>query len=110
MLAVGLHVAQIEPQTLCDIQHVTEIQTYGVEKHRGHANFIQSPHVLAATGVVGLPPAELHAKLASTRRQLDGYNPGVDQKRIKLTFLMRMQTVQIEESRAGRCLPHTHTS
>lgn len=95
MLAVGLHMAEIETETLRDVQHITEIQTYGVEKHRGHANFIQGPHVMAATGVVGLPPAELHAKLASTRRQLNRYNPGVDQKIIKLTFLMQIQTVHI---------------
>lgn len=95
VLAVGLHVAQIETETLRDVQHITEIQTYGVEKHRGHANFIQGPHVLASTRVVGLPPAELHAKLASTRRQLNRYNPGVDQKMIKLTFLMQIQTVLI---------------
>lgn len=107
VLAVGLHVAEIEAQTLRDVQHITEIQTYGVEKHRGHANLIQGPHVLAATGVVGLPPAELHTKLASTGRQLNRYNPGVDQKMIKLMFLMQIQTVQIEESRACRRLPHT---
>lgn len=95
MLAVGLHMTEIETETLRDVQHITEIQTYGVEKHRGHANFIQGPHVMAATGVVGLPPAELHAKLASTRRQLNRYNPGVDQKFIKLTFLMQIQTVHI---------------
>lgn len=95
VLAVGLHVAEIETETLRDVQHITEIQAYGVEKHRGHANFIQSPHVLAATGVVGLPPAELHAKLASTRWELNRHNPGVDQKMTKSTFLMQIQAVQI---------------
>lgn len=48
MLAVRLHVAEIEPQTLRDVQHVAEVQAYGVEKHRGHADFIQGPHVLTA--------------------------------------------------------------
>lgn len=80
MLAVGLHVAEIETEALRDIQHVAEIQTYGIEKHRGHANFIQGPHVLTAAGVVRLPPAELHAELASARRKLDRHDPSADQK------------------------------
>ena len=45
MLAVGLDVAEIETQTLGDVEHVAEVQTYGVEQHRGHADFIQGPHV-----------------------------------------------------------------
>lgn len=48
VLAVRLHVAEVEAETLRDVQHITEIQTYGVEKHRGHADFIQRPHVLTA--------------------------------------------------------------
>lgn len=99
MLAVGLNVAEIETETLRDVQHITEVQTYGVEKHRGHANFIQGPNVLAATGVVGLPPAELHTKLAGTRRQLNRYNSGVDQNIIKLMILIQIQIVQILNSK-----------
>lgn len=75
MLAVRLHMAEIEPQTLRDVQHIAEIQTYGVEKHRGHADFIQGPHVLTAARVVRLPPAELHAELASTSGELNRHDP-----------------------------------
>lgn len=46
VLAVGLHVSKVEPQTLRDVQHVAEVQTYGVEQHRGHADLIQGPHVV----------------------------------------------------------------
>lgn len=83
MLAVGLHVAEVETEALRHVQHVTKIQTYGVEKHRGHADFIQGPDVLAASRVVRLPPAELHAELASAGRKLNGHNPGVDRKIMK---------------------------
>lgn len=66
MLAVWLDMAKIKTQTLGDIQHIAEVQTYGVEQHRGHADLIQGPHIMAAARMVRLPPAELHAKLAST--------------------------------------------
>lgn len=46
MLAVGLHVSKVEPETLRDVQHVAEVQTYGVEQHRGHADLIQGPHIV----------------------------------------------------------------
>lgn len=70
MLAVRLDVAQVKAQTLGDVQDVAEVQTYGVEQHRGHADFIEGPHVMAAAGVVRLPPAELNAKPASTGWEL----------------------------------------
>lgn len=66
MLAVWLDMAKIKTQTLGDIQHIAEVQTYGVEQHRGHADLIQGPHIMATARMVRLPPAELHAKLAST--------------------------------------------
>lgn len=46
MLAVRLDMAKVETQTLGDIQHVAEVKTYGVEQHRGHADFIQGPHIV----------------------------------------------------------------
>lgn len=49
MLAVGLDMAQIEAKTLCHIQNITEVQTYGIKQHRGHADFIQSPHIMATS-------------------------------------------------------------
>lgn len=48
MLTVGLDVAQVESETLCDVQHVAEVKTDGVEQHRRHADFIQSPHIVTA--------------------------------------------------------------
>lgn len=48
MLAVWLDMAKIKTQTLGHIQHITEVQTYGVEQHRGHADFIQGPHIMTA--------------------------------------------------------------
>lgn len=47
MLAVGLDVAKKETKALGDIEHVAEVQTYGVEQDRGHADFIQGPHIVA---------------------------------------------------------------
>lgn len=49
MLAVGLDMTEIETKTLGDVQHVAEVQTYGVEQHRRHADFIQGPHIMTAT-------------------------------------------------------------
>lgn len=49
MLAVGLYMAKIETKTLSDVQHVAEVQTYGVKQHRGHADFIQGPHIVTTT-------------------------------------------------------------
>lgn len=86
MLAVGLHVAQVEAQALGDVQHVAEVQADGVEEHRGHADLVQRPDVVAAARVVRLPPAELHAKLASARRQLDGHDPERTDARVSLHF------------------------
>lgn len=71
VLAVGLDMAKIETKALGDIQHVAEVETYGIEQHRGHGDFIHGPHVVAAARVVRLPPAELHSKLASASGQLD---------------------------------------
>lgn len=48
VLAVGLHVSKVETETLGDVQHVAEVQTYGVEQHRGHADLIQGPHIVAS--------------------------------------------------------------
>lgn len=48
MLAVGLHVAKIETETLGDVEHVAEVQADGVEQHGCHADFIQRPHVMTA--------------------------------------------------------------
>lgn len=76
MLAVGLDMAKIETKTLGDVQHVAEVETYGVEQHRGHADFIQGPHIVTTTWMVWLPPAKLHAELTSTRRELNWHNPG----------------------------------
>jgi len=75
VLAVGLHVAQVEAQALRDVQHVAEVQADGVEEHRGHADLVQRPHVHAAPRVVRLPPAELHAKLTGARRELHRHDP-----------------------------------
>lgn len=71
MLAVGLDMAKIETETLGDVQHVAEVETYGVEQHRSHADFIQGPHVVTSTRMVRLPPAELHAKLTSAGREFN---------------------------------------
>ncbi len=71
MLAVGLDMAKIKTKTLGDVQHVAEVETYGVEQHRGHADFIQRPHIVTTTRMVWLPPAELHAKLTSTGREFN---------------------------------------
>lgn len=46
MLAVGLDMPKIETKTLGDVEHVAEVQTYGVEKYRSHADFIQGPHIM----------------------------------------------------------------
>lgn len=75
MLAVGLHVAKIETETLGDVEHVAEVQADGVEQHGCHADFIQRPHVMTAAWVVRLPPAELHAKLTSAGREFDWHDP-----------------------------------
>lgn len=48
MLAVGLHVSKVEPETLRDVQHVAEVQTYGVEQYRGHADLIQGPDIVTS--------------------------------------------------------------
>lgn len=71
MLAVRLNMSEKEPKTLSDIQHITEVKTYRVKEHRGHADLIQSPHVVTASRVVWLPPAELNAKLTSARREFN---------------------------------------
>lgn len=75
MLAVGLNVAKIETKTLGDIKDVTEVQTDGVEQHRGHTDFIHGPNIVAAARVIRLPPAKLHAKFTSTRWELDRHDP-----------------------------------
>lgn len=46
MLAVGLDMPKIETKTLGDVEHIAEVQTYGVEKYRSHADFIQGPHIM----------------------------------------------------------------
>ena len=48
MLAVGLHVAKIETETLGDVEHIAEVQADGVEQHGCHADFIQRPHIVTA--------------------------------------------------------------
>lgn len=76
MLTVGLDMAKIETKTLGHVQHVAEIETYSVEQHRRHADFIQGPDIVTSSWMVRLPPAELHAKLTSTRREFNRHNPG----------------------------------
>lgn len=49
MLTVRLNMAKVETKTLGDVQHIAEVQTYGVEQHRGHADFIQGPNVVATS-------------------------------------------------------------
>lgn len=80
MLAVGLDMPKIETKTLGDVQHVAEVETYGVEQHRGHADFIQGPHIVTPAWMVWLPPAELHAKLTSTGREFNWHNPDWGQR------------------------------
>lgn len=75
MLAIGLDMAEIETKTLGNVQDIAEVQTYCVEQHRGHADFVQCPHILTAAWVVRLPPAKLHAKLPSSRREFNWHNP-----------------------------------
>lgn len=48
MLAVWLDMTKIKTQTLRDVQHIAEVQTYSVKQHRGHADFIQGPHIVTA--------------------------------------------------------------
>lgn len=76
VLAVGLDKAEIETETLGDVQHVAEVQAYSVKQHGGHADLIQGPHIVTATWMVRLPPAELHAEFTSTGRELDRHDPG----------------------------------
>lgn len=76
MLAVGLDMTKIETKTLSDVQHVAKIETYRVEKHRGHADFVQGPDIVATARMVRLPPAELHTKLTSSSREFNRHDPG----------------------------------
>lgn len=75
MVAVGLDMTKVKTKTLCNIQHVAEVQTYGVEQHGRHADFIQGPDIVTAPGMVRLPPAELHTELSSTSWELDRHDP-----------------------------------
>ncbi len=76
MLTVGLDMAEIKTQTLGDVQHVAEVETYCVEQHRGHADLIQGPHIVSAAWMVRLPPTELHAKLTSPRGKFNWHDSG----------------------------------
>lgn len=49
MLTVGLDMAKIETKTLGHVQHVAEIETYSVEQHRRHADFIQGPDIVTSS-------------------------------------------------------------
>lgn len=75
MLTVGLDMAKVETKTLGDVQHIAEVKTNGVEQHRGHTDFIQSPHIMTAAWMVRLPPAELHSEFTSSRREFNWHNP-----------------------------------
>lgn len=70
MPTVGLNISQVEPQGLCDFNQVGEVQADAVEKHRGHDDFIDCPHIFTLRGVVWLPPSELNANLPCIFRQL----------------------------------------
>lgn len=70
MLAVGLDVPQVEAQTLSDVKYIAEVQTYGVEQHRGHSDLIHCPNVMPTPRVVRLPPTELHPKFTGTGGEL----------------------------------------
>lgn len=90
MLAVRLNMPKIEAETLSDIQHITEVKAYSIEEHRGHADFIQSPHIVTTAWVVRLPPAELNAKLTSAWWEFNRHNPDWWKKIIKMNKNMRL--------------------
>lgn len=68
MAAVGLNISKVESQRLSDLHQVGEVQTDAVEKHRGHGDLINGPHVFPLGRVVRLPPSELNSKLSCVIR------------------------------------------
>lgn len=86
MATVGLNISQVEAQRLCDFNQVGEVQADAVEKHRGHDDFIDCPHVFALRRVIWLPPPELNANLPCIFRQLHWNYSGKQNKVVIVSF------------------------